>query len=117
MVNKQDYFNAFNQNIDMVRGDTLAFCFEIAGLDDYSNLDFTFNIAEHHEDDPFISLSLGEGIELLSEESGKAIYSVGVAPELTAGLELGRYFYDLRLIDEENVITLLRGYLTLVWEV
>ena len=32
MLNKQNFLNAINQNIEMVRNDTLAFNFEIQGL-------------------------------------------------------------------------------------
>ena len=33
MINKQDFANFFEQNIEIVKGDTLSFNFQIAGLD------------------------------------------------------------------------------------
>ena len=122
MVNKQDYFNAVNQNIDMVRGDTLAFNFQLSGLGNesaYNALDLTFSVAEHYDDEILIECAKGNGIALESYDVAKdtATFSVCVAPNKTKSLDLTRYYYDLQMKDDNNVVTLMRGRLTLVYDV
>ena len=120
MVNKQDYMNAINQNIEMVRGDTLAFNFQLMGLGSraaYEALDVAFAVTENYDKAALFEVTNGNGIELESYENDTATFSVCVAPELTKNIDVMRYFYDLQIKDTANVITLMRGYLTLVYDV
>lgn len=122
MVNKQDYLNAINQNIDMVRGDTLAFNFVLGGLGSlaaYNALNIAFSVSEHYNEPIIIQSSKGDGISLLSYDTKKdeAIYSVFVAPGKTVDAEIGRYYYDLQIKDTSNTVTLMRGILTLLYDV
>lgn len=115
--------NAINLDFDMVRGDTLLFNFQLAGLgsyEEYEDLSIIFAVAEHYDDEPLlIGSDNTDGITLeeYDTETDTALYSVCVAPGKTKGLELGRYYYDLQIKDETNVITLMRGRMTLVWDV
>ncbi len=115
--------NAINLDFDMVRGDTLLFNFQLAGLgsyEEYEDLNIIFGVAEHYDDEPLLIESDNtEGIVLeeYDTETDTALFSVCLAPVKTKGLELGRYYYDLQIKDESNVITLMRGRLTLVWDV
>lgn len=122
MLNKQDFINAINQNFDMVRGDTLAFNFQLAGLGNrsaYEDLYITFAVAEHYDDDLLIESTTEDGIALEDYDTAKdtATFSVYLAPNKTKTLDLARYYYDLQLKDDNNVITLMRGRLTLVYDV
>ena len=122
MVNKQDFINAINQNIEMVRGDTLAFDFQLSGLGSrsaYENLLITFAVAEHYDDEELIEVTYDNGITLEEYDtlSDTATFSVYVAPSMTKSLDLTRYFYDLQIKDDTNVITLMRGRLTLLYDV
>jgi len=122
MVNKQDYINAINQNIDMVRGDNLAFNFQLSGLGSrgaYAALLFTFAVAEHYDDDSILECTNNNGITLESYDgaSDTATFSVFVAPNKTKTLDLARYYYDLQMKNNTNVVTLMRGRLTLVYDV
>lgn len=122
MVNKQDFLNAINLNIDMVRGDTMAFNFQLAGLGDrteYENLEVIFAVAEHYDDDAIIEITKTDGIALEAYDAEKdtALFSVYVAPNYTKNMDLERYYYDLQIKDTDNVITLMRGRLTLLWDV
>ena len=122
MVNKQDYLNAITQNIEMVRGDTLAFDFQLSGLGSraaYEDMGVTLAVAEHYEDESLIELSNGYGIELedYNAVTDTATYSVILSPNQTKTLDLARYYYDLQIQDSDNVITLMRGRLTLLWDV
>ena len=122
MVNKMDFFNAVNRNIDMVRGDNLAFNFQLSGLGSssaYEALLVTFAVAEQYDDVTIIECTKGNGISLESYDAAKdtATFSVFVAPNKTKNLDLARYYYDLQIKDSSNVVTLMRGRLTLVYDV
>jgi hypothetical protein len=122
MVNKKDFINAIDKNIDMVRGDTLAFSFQLAGLESrsaYEDLIVTFAVAEHYDDASLIEITSGNGIELEDYDTAKdtATFSVNVSPNNTKTLDLNRYYYDLQIKDDNNVITLMRGRLTILWDV
>ena len=122
MINKQDYINAITQNIDMVRGDTLAFNFQLNGLGslvEYENLLVTFAVAEHYDDEHIIEVDSNNGITLEEYDvnSDTALFSVSVAPNLTKTMNLGRYYYDMQIKNTTYIITLMRGYLTLLYDV
>lgn len=122
MINRQDFINAINQNIDMIRGDTLAFNFQLTGLGSqsaYSNLQLTFAVAEHYDDEEIIIITNENGIDLeeYNAATDTATFSVYIAPNKTKTLDLASYYYDLQLKDYTNIITLMRGRLTLKWDV
>lgn len=122
MINKQDYINAITQDIDMIRGDTLAFNFQLQGLGSrsvYEGLVVTFAVAEHYDDESIIEIFNDNGIELeyYDRVADVATFSVSVAPNYTKTLDLNRYYYDLQIKDTNNVITLMRGRLTIKWDV
>lgn len=122
MVNKQDYINAINQDIEIVRGDNLAFNFQLSGLESrsaYAALIVTFAVAEYYDDQSLFECTNGNGITLEDYDAAKdtATFSVFVAPNKTKTLDLARYYYDLQIKDNSNVVTLMRGRLTLVYDV
>lgn len=122
MVNKQDFINAVNYNIEMVRGDTLAFNFQLQGLGsrtEYELLTFILAVSEHYDDEAIIEITNEDGIALVSYDEVKdtALYTVYIAPNMTKTLDLARYYYDLQLKTESDVITLMRGRLTLLYDV
>lgn len=119
MINKQDYFNAINQDIEMVKGDTLAFNFELQGLEGEVPDAITFSCAEHYDDEVLFTSDLSDGIGLIAYNEAKdiATYSVRIDPNKTKYLDVARYYYDLEATIGNDVITLMRGRLTLVYEV
>ncbi len=119
MINKQDFINAFYQDIDIVKGDTLAFNFQLQGLEGETPDAITFSCAEHYDDTAIFTADLSDGIALVDYDDAKdlATYSVRIAPAKTKSLDLNRYYYDLELNVSGDVITLMRGRLTLVYEV
>lgn len=121
MLNKQDYINAIYQDIDIVKGDTLAFNFDIQGLEG-GEPTITFTCREHYSDDgdPLFECSTdNDGIEIAAYNAVTDIttFSLWVSPTKTKELDLARYYYDMELRLGEDVITLMRGRLTLVYEV
>ena len=112
--------NSIKRDISMVRGDTLSFGFQITGLEGDEPDEIYFSCKEHLEDDTYIfSISLGNGIEKRSYEQATdtLTYGVRVAPELTEDVDFGKYFYDLQLDINDDVLTLMKGKLSIEWEV
>ena len=103
------------KNICMVRGDTLAFGIEIDGLE--QDLDTVFFTCKANYDDTdanaVFKKSLGSGIEKVSDGQ----YRVRVAPEDTANVDPGMYYYDLELGVNSDIFTVLRGTLRINWDV
>lgn len=117
MLNKQDFLNAIYQDIEMVKGDTLAFNFSIQGLGNDVPT-FAFTCKEHYEDSEAVfSCVSNYGIEEVETDGDVKTYAVWVDPVKTKDLDLLRYYYDLQMTVGEDVITLMRGRLTLLYEV
>ena len=120
MVNKKNFINAITQDIDMIKGDTLAFNFELQGLEGDLPTNIVFSCAEHYDDiAPLFTAEVGDGItrEEYENATDTALYSVRIDPNKTSGLGLARYYYDLQLTYNDDVITLMRGRLTLLYDV
>ena len=95
-----------NINLCMVRGDTLAFSFEVEGID---TLDTAYFSCKANADDTeyVFQKSLSDGISVV--ETGK--YRVRVAPEDTSNIEIGSYYYDLEIGANSDIFTILKGIL------
>ena len=118
MVNKQEYLNAITQDIEMVRGDTLVFNFQLSGLENqqaYENLNVVFAVAEETDETPIFTVTEDDGIALEDYTDGVATFSMSIAPELTADIDIARYFYSLRIKDSNDVATLMMGRFILIW--
>lgn len=115
MINKQDYINSINQNIEMVRGDTLSFNFIISGAEGTPT--FTFAVADEYGDSPVITSTSGDGIELEETEGDNNLYSVTIRPAQTSGLNTGLYYYNLVMYLDGEVYTLMRGEFNILYEV
>lgn len=108
-------FQFENQNITMVRGDTLAFNTEIR--DDDGNV-VTVDSADFSckkrllDEERIFHKTLGNGIS-----QGNGYVSVRVAPEDTQEIEAGRYFYDYQIGIGEDRYTLMKGVLTIEQDV
>lgn len=112
--------NAIKRDISMVRGDTMSFGFQIQGLEGTEPDEILFSCKENLEDEAYIfSISLEDGITLRSHDltTDTLTYGVRVAPELTADVEYGKYFYDLQMKVNDDVLTLMKGKLSIEWEV
>lgn len=118
MVNKQEFLNAIYQDIEIVKGDTLAFNFQLQGLQGETP-EIYFSCAEHYDETPLFTLDLIDGISLedYNIATDTATYSVRVAPIKTKDLDLNRYYYDLEATISGDVLTLMRGRLTLLYGV
>ena len=108
-------FQMENQNITMVRGDTLAFNVEV--LDEDGNAvtvdsaDMTCK-KQATEKENIFHKSLGAGI---TQSDG--LLSVRVAPNDTKEVDAGRYFYDMCIGVGNDIFTIMRGVLSIEQDV
>ena len=118
-----DYFyNVLKKDITMVRGDTMAFGFQLEGLDGSTPDDIVFSCNNNPENENTIftcSLSDEDGVWIDSEDTEHDIltYGVRVAPAKTKDLDTGRYFYDLQISVNNDTFTLMKGRLLLEYDV
>lgn len=100
-------------NINVVKGDTLSFGIEIEGLT--QDLDTAYFSCKRTLDaDEFVfQKSLGDGIT--KDSDGK--YLVRIAPEDTAELDTGEYYYDVQIGLNGDIFTVLRGIFDILYDV
>ena len=114
------FFNAINRDIEMVRGDTMSFAFQLKGLEGSRPTAVYFTCKSSVEDTtPLFQLSLDTTIDEISydPETDIITYSVRIPPDKTASLDYGRYFYDLEIQVNLDVFTLMRGRLAIDYDV
>lgn len=99
-----------NNNMRMIRGDTLSFGVEYS-FDDETSQDLEtcyFSCKKNADDEEYaFQKSLSDGISKVN--SGQ--YRIRIAPEDTEDLEAGNYNYDLEIGLNDDKFTLLRGIL------
>ncbi len=105
-------FTMSNSNLSMVRGDTLSFGLQIEGLD--GTLDEAcFTCKKNLNGEVIFQKSIDDGIV----DAGDGKYIVRVAPEDTAGVDPGKYFYDLEIRENGDVFTIMHGILSIEYDV
>jgi hypothetical protein len=112
--------NAVRQEITMTKGDTLAFNFQVQGLGGVTPTGIYFTCREKPESETFyFQRLLGNGVTLLSydAETDTNTYGVRVRPDQTENLSAGRYFYDLQMRVDDDVLTLMKGHINIEWDV
>ena len=100
-------------NLEMIRGDTLSFAFEVEFDEAPQKLekaDFTCK-ANFDDDDVVFHKELEKGINFSKQERNKLLYIVRIAPEDTKNIETGMYYYDLSIELNGDVFTILNGSL------
>lgn len=103
-------FKMENQNITMVKGDTLSFGVMCKNQDGAPiEFDTAFFTCKKNGSDTgnIFRKSLNNGITF----NDKGAYIVRVAPEDTQNVEIGRYFYDMEVGVGDDVFTILKGIL------
>ena len=103
------------ENITMTRGDTLSFNVEVYDQnEDPITADTVFFTCKKRlvHDDNIFQKSLGAGI---TQDDG--LITVRVAPEDTAEVEAGLYFYDCQIGVDSDIYTVMKGILTIEQDV
>lgn len=120
MIDSGYFYNAIKRDIAMVRGDTMSFAFQLKGLEGQRPEDVVFCCKENLEDtDCLFKVSLSDTIDLrdYDSESDTLTYTVRIPPYKTSNIPLGRFFYDLGVMVNGDVITLMIGRLSVEYEV
>lgn len=115
-----DFNNAIHRDISMVKGDTLTFGFQVAGLGGQRPDEIHFACKQDLEDDVFVfDRTLDNGVSFRSYDSGTdtLTYGVRVPPEATEDIQEGLYYYDLQLELNGDVLTIMKGRLSIEWDI
>lgn len=105
-----------NKNLEMTRGDSFGFRFT---LEDEDGTLLTvdnayFSVRQTVDDESYtFQKSLNNGITLQDDGS----YQVTVDPTDTSSLDYGLYWYDLELTKDSQVITPMKGKLTIEYDI
>ena len=98
-------FKMEDQNIKMIRGDTVSFGLEFDGLDQDLDTAFLTVKKNHTDSENLFQKSLSDGIT----KQNDGLYVVRIAPNDTAGAEAGKYYYDLQIGVNGDYFTILKG--------
>lgn len=102
------------RDIKFNRGDTYVFGFTVIGLnEELDTVYVTCRKEKKRESEMLFQVKLNEGITYLGE--GK--YQVRIAPEKTQNMPASRYYYDLELGHNGDILTPLKGKLILDWDI
>lgn len=116
-----DYFyNAIRRDITMIQNDTLSFAFQVQGLKGQTPNNIVFTCKETIEtSNDLFSVDLSNNITLRDYDEDQDIYTyvVRIPPALTENIALGRYFYDLQLTVNYDIFTLMKGRLTIEYQI
>jgi hypothetical protein len=114
-----DFNNAIKRDISMVKGDTMSFGFQIQGLGDQRPDEIHFTCKQDLEDENYVferTLDNGVSFRDYDQETDTLTYGVRVPPDATADIQEGLYYYDLQLDINGDILTLMKGRLTIEWE-
>lgn len=114
-----DFNNAIKRDISMVKGDTMTFGFQIQGLKGQRPDEIHFTCMQDLEDENYIferTLNNGVSFRDYDSDTDTLTYGVRVPPEATEDLQDGLYYYDLQLDINGDVLTLMKGRLTIEWQ-
>lgn len=106
-------FDVAKKDIELVRGDTLAFGLEFVRDDEEEFIDLDsayFTIRAQFDESILCQASLGDGIAKESD----GVYSIRVSPEQTATLSPGAYYYDMRVGVGNDEYTIFIGILNVI---
>lgn len=116
-----DYFyNAIRRDIVMIKNDTMSFAFQVQGLGGQTPDNIIFTCKETPDKDTALfSVDLGNHITERSYDSEHDIrtYTLRIPPELTENVEAGRYFYDIQFTVNRDILTLMKGRLTVEYQI
>ena len=101
------------KNIDLVRGDTLAFGVVCEGLS--QDLDYAYMTCKENFDDSqmVFQKSIGDGVTKVSDY----VYRVRVSPDDTEEVDPGEYYYDFVIWINGDRFTILSGVLNILPDV
>ena len=107
------------KNIQMIRGDTLAFAVKITFDEAPQALDTAYFTCKRNYSDntPIFQKKLENGIYLADTTDDAVYYTVRVAPIDTKSVEAGQYYYDMQIGVNGDIYTILDGVIEIGWDV
>lgn len=104
---------AYEENVVMVRGDTMSFGLKVEFDEGVQNLETAFFTCKSNFDDydVIFKKSIGDGIEIAGVDEKSVTYRIRIAPNDTKNLDPGNYYYDFQIGVNYDVFTLRRGIL------
>ena len=106
------------QNLEMIKGDTLAFGVEIEFDESPQKISNAYFTCKSTVDGKaHFQKYLNSGIDFVKQVDNKLYYRVRIAPQDTKKLETGRYYYDLEIRINGDVFTILNGILNIEKEI
>lgn len=116
LIDSGYFFNPIKRDIAMIQGDTCSFGFQLQGLQGQRPDSVILTCKETIEDDEALfEVSTSNTIDERSydEERDILTYSVRIPPYCTHAIPLGRYFYDLQVVVNNDIFTLMTGRLSI----
>lgn len=105
-------------NLEMVRGDTLAFGIKIYKLGQMPD-GIWFTCKENYDDkETLFQKTLDDGISVVEQnDDGDYYFRVNVSPTDTLSLEPKKYYYDCVIAANGDIYTIMKGILTIEYNV
>lgn len=104
--------NYYQNDIRNPRGDTYSSTLDVEGLgQDLDGVYFTCRASRNDDAEILFQKKLYDGINLAEydESADTRKYSIRISPDDTKNLQSGTYYYDLRILINQDVFTIMRG--------
>lgn len=105
------------EELELIKGDTFVFDFEIEGLkQDLESCFFSCKKDKTNSGYAF-QKSLNNGITKIDTTENSSIYQVKISPEDTKNMKAGYYYYDIQIKVEGDVFTPLLNQLKIIEDI
>ena len=105
------------EELELIKGDTLVFDFEIEGLkQDLESCFFSCKKDKTNSEYAF-QKSLSNGITKIDTTENSRIYQVKILPEDTRNMKAGYYYYDIQIKVGGDVFTPLLNQLKIIEDI
>lgn len=106
------FVNYYQNDIRNPRGDTYSSTLDVEGLgQDLDGVYFTCKTSRNDNAEILFQKKLYDGINLAEYDADTDTrkYSIRISPDDTKNLQSGTYYYDLRVLINQDVFTVMRG--------
>ncbi len=105
------------EELELIKGDTLVFDFEIEGLkQDLESCFFSCKKDKTKLEYDF-QKSLNNGITKIDTTDNSRVYQVKISPEDTKNMKAGYYYYDIQIKVGDDVFTPLLNQLKIIEDI
>lgn len=105
------------EELELIKGDTLVFDFEIEGLkQDLESCFFSCKKDKTSSEYAF-QKSLKNGITKIDTTDNSILYQIKISPEDTKNMKSGYYYYDMQIKVQGDIFTPLLGQLKIIEDI